>query len=306
MTVSNTGGSAASGVSASALNKSGSGDANLNSGPTPGPTTIGAGTNQVYTYTYLASVAGTVTFSGSAAGGGVASNVATSNVVTISSGPSGPTLSVMPGSLNLAGELGLADPPAQSLSVGNVGSGGLAWSASGSTGDGNNWLGLNPGNGSAPPSTNVSVSANTCGLPNGTYGGTVTVASAGASGSPQSVPVTLSVLPPGSPPPTPLGRLCVDRPLYHPGETLHLRASLRQGAASNSGDAYVFAQVPGTSVFVSLVLSQGQMVPAAGPAPVPLATNFSLFNFAGEFFSRPFEVSDPEGNYTVTAVLAQS
>jgi YVTN family beta-propeller protein len=304
MTVSNTGGSAASGVSASALSKSGSGDATFTSGPTPGPTTIAAGASQAYTYTYLASVAGSVTFSGNAAGGGVSSNTATSNAVTIVSAPSPPTLSVTPASLNAAGELGLADPPSQSLTIANVGSGALAWTATGSTGDGNTWLSLNPGTGSASPSAMVSVSASTCGLPVGTYSGAVTVVSAGAVGSPQSVPITLSVLAPGSLPPGPLARLCLDRPLYRPGDTLHLRASLRRGAASNSGDAYVFTQVPGTSTVLSLVLSEGLMVPVVGTAPVPLATNFSVFDFAGEFFNRPFAAGDPEGSYTVTAILA--
>jgi hypothetical protein len=98
--------------------------------------------------------------------------------------------------------------------------------------------------------------------------------------------------------------VCADRTTYQTGDTLRLSSSLRQGAASNTGDAYLFAQIPGTMTFVSLVLSQGTIGPVIGPAPVPFATNFSIFDFAGEFFTRTFDGGDPQGVYTVTAVLA--
>jgi YVTN family beta-propeller protein len=306
MTVSNTGGSAASNVVPSALTVGGDGGASQTSGPSPASATINAGGSQPFTFTYSASVAGSVTFSGSASGGGVGSATATSNGVTIAAAPSPPTLSVGPANLNFTGEQGLADPPSQSLTIGNAGSGTLTWNAAGSAGDGLNWLGLNPGSGVAPPPASPAVSSRTCGLVAGNYSGSITVTSPGAAGSPQSTAVTLSVTPPAGLLSVPSARICTNQAAYHPGDLLRLSASLRQGAGSNSGDAYVFAQVPGTSTFVSLVLSQGLIVPVAGPAPVPLATNFSMFDFAGEVFSRPFDAGDPEGSYTVTAVLALS
>jgi len=304
MTVSNTGGSAATGVSASPLTKTGIGDAALTSGPSPGPTTIGPGSSQAFTYTYSASAAGTVTFMGSASGGGVSSNSATSNAVTIQPPPSPPTLSVVPGSLSLTGEVGLADPVSQLVQIGNSGGGTLAWSVTPSIiGDGN-WLSASPAGGSAPPPASVLVAASTCGLPSAVYNGSVLVSATGANGSPKSIPVTLTVTQPVTPLPSPGARVCTDRPAYRTGDILRLSVSLRQGSASNTGDAYLFVLVPGTTAFVSLVLSGGLIVPQLGPALVPLGRNFQVPDFAGKILERGFDGSEPPGTYVVKAILA--
>lgn len=305
MNVSNTGGSAASDATASSLSTSGTGAVTKTSGPTPGPTTIGPAGSQAFTYTYSAGTAGTVTFSGTASGGGVTSPMATSNAVTIQAPATPPTLSVAPGSLGFTGEQGLADPSPQTLTIGNAGSGTLVWSAAASSANGRAWLRLNPSSGSAPPAALLAVSASTCGLVAGTYQGSVAVAATGAAASPQSIPVTLTVTPPGPPPGVPHVSLCADRPVYHSGDTVRLSASLRPGTASNTGDAYVFAQVPGTTGYVSLVSSQSGMALVFGPAPAPLFQNISLFDFVGEFYARAFDGSEPEGLYTATAVLVQ-
>jgi len=305
MTVTNNGGSAASSVAASPLSLIGSGEVSRTSGPTPGPTTIGAGANQIYTYTYNATAPGTVSFSGNASGGGVSSPTATSNTVTIQLAPSPPALSVTPGGLlGFAGEQGLADPLPQSLQVANTGGGTLGWSITPATVNGGKWLSANPVSGSAPPTAAPSVAAGTCGLLAGSYTGSVAVSAAGATGSPQSVPVTLTVGQPGGLLPTPTARVCADRTSYGTGQTLVLSASLRQGASSNSGDAYLFAQVPGTTSFVSLVLSGAQLLPQFGPAPVPLGTGFQVPNFAGEVFEFLFGGSEPPGAYQIKAILA--
>ena len=59
-------------------------------------------------------------------------------------------------------------------------------SASGGT-----WLAVTPASGTTPGS--VSVSVNTTGLEAGTYSGSVTITSSGASNSPRTVQVTLAV-----------------------------------------------------------------------------------------------------------------
>ena len=309
MTVTNTGGSAATAVSAqSSLSVSGGGGVTQTSGPSPGPTTIGAGGSQAFTYTYSASSAGSVSFNGSASGGGVSSIIATSNTVTIQSPVSPPTLSVAPGSLSFTGELGFADPVPQSLQIANSGGGTLAWSVTPSIiGDGN-WLSASPATGSAPPAASVSVTSSTCGLPAAAYNGSLSVSANGASGSPQSIPVTLIVTQAAITPPSPRVRVCVDRPTYRTGETLRLSVSLRQGSSSNVGDAYLFAPVPGVggTTFVSLMLSAGQIVPQIGPALVPLGRNFQVPDFAGKIFERPFDGSEPPGVYVINAILALS
>ncbi len=305
MTVSNTGGSPAVGVSAQpSLSVTGSGTVAQTGGSNPGPTTIGPGGSQPFTYTYSATAAGGVTFMGSASGGGVSSNIATSNAVTIQSSPSPPALSISPGGLNFTSEVGLADPPPQVVQISNSGTGTLTWSATRSTVSGGNWLGIQPSTGSVPPTASISVTAATCGLPAASYNGSVVVSADGASGSPASIAVTLVVTPPATTPHSPWVRVCPDRPTYQTGDMLRLRVSLRQGASSNSGDAYLFAQVRGTATVVSLVLSGGLLLPQFSPAPVPLGTSFQVQNFTGEVFQWAFDGFEPAGNYEIKAILA--
>lgn len=111
-----------------------------------------------------------------------------------------PTISVTPGTLNFSYQLGGSAPASQTVQVAAT-QGSLAFSASASTsGNSGNWLSLTPISGSTPAS--LSVAVNPTGLAAGTYNGTVTVTSAGASNSPQTVAVTLVVTPATLPVPT--------------------------------------------------------------------------------------------------------
>jgi glucose/arabinose dehydrogenase/PKD repeat protein len=103
-----------------------------------------------------------------------------------------PVLSVSPASLSFSATVGAASPAAQNLTVANTGSGTLSFSAT----DDTSWLAVTPGSGDAPATLSVAVSS--AGLRVGTYSGAVTVAAAGANGSPATIPVTLVVgeLPP--------------------------------------------------------------------------------------------------------------
>ena len=60
------------------------------------------------------------------------------------------------------------------------------------------WLTVTPASGSAPAT--LSAAVNVAGLAQGTYTATVTVTSAGTSGSPKLIPVTLTVGPPAPAP----------------------------------------------------------------------------------------------------------
>ncbi|PWB80196.1 MAG: hypothetical protein C3F08_05045, partial [Candidatus Methylomirabilota bacterium] len=115
---------------------------------------------------------------------------------------------------------------------------------------------------------------------------------------------TLTVTAPSGPLPLPAARACTDRSTYRAGETLTLKVSLRQGVASNTGDAYLFTGIPGDTNVVSLVLTEGGIVPSVGPVPVPLGTGFAVTDLAGPIFQRVFEPSDPQGIYNLSAVLA--
>ena len=102
---------------------------------------------------------------------------------------SAPTLTLGSSALNFAFQTGGAVPAMQSVAVGSSGAP-LALTAS-SAASGGNWLSVSPSSGTTP--VNLSVSVNPAGLGAGTYTGNVTVISPGASNSPQSILVTLTV-----------------------------------------------------------------------------------------------------------------
>jgi unsaturated chondroitin disaccharide hydrolase len=108
-----------------------------------------------------------------------------------------PVLSVSPASLSFAVTQGGAAPAAQTLSVANGGGGSLPFTASASA----PWLTASASAVEAPAT--VTVTANPAGLAPGSYAATVTVDGGGASGSPRTVPVTLTVAAPPPPPPPP-------------------------------------------------------------------------------------------------------
>jgi uncharacterized protein (TIGR03382 family) len=105
-----------------------------------------------------------------------------------------PTIGFSPPSLTFNAPQGGAPPPSQQLTITNSGSGTLTWTATGS----DPWIttispasgALSAGSSTTPP---ITVSVNQTGLLAGTYVGSITIAAAGASNTPQTVPVTLSV-----------------------------------------------------------------------------------------------------------------
>jgi hypothetical protein len=110
--------------------------------------------------------------------------------LTVTAVPS-PTIGVSPSSFSFSATAGGANPASQSLSITNTGGGTLNWTASSNQ----TWLGVSPASGTAPSS--ASVSANITGLVAGTYNGAITISAAGATNSPVTVPVTLTVNPAG-------------------------------------------------------------------------------------------------------------
>ena len=113
------------------------------------------------------------------------------------SGGGGSTLTVAPTTLTF-NSAGGATPPSQMFNVTSSGAA-ITFTTSATTNSGGNWLTATPAGGTTP--LGVSVSVNPAGLAAGTYTGSVPVASASATNSPQNVGVTLNVT--GGPPPTP-------------------------------------------------------------------------------------------------------
>jgi glucose/arabinose dehydrogenase len=112
----------------------------------------------------------------------------------VSSGPPAPpALSVAPASLSFSGTAGGANPAAKTVTVTNSGGGTLNFTTS----DDSPWLSASPGSGTAP--RDVTVSVDISGLAAGTYTGNVTIDGGGASGSPKTIPVTVTLAPPAPP-----------------------------------------------------------------------------------------------------------
>ncbi|MFC1660565.1 CARDB domain-containing protein [Gemmatimonadota bacterium] len=103
----------------------------------------------------------------------------------------GPQIELSPNSLAITADEGV-DPPAEDFAVTNSGGGLLNWSAS----EDATWLGLSPISGvrSGGQSETVAVTVQSAGLNPGEYHATITVSSGDASNSPQTLPVSLSVV----------------------------------------------------------------------------------------------------------------
>ena len=102
-------------------------------------------------------------------------------------------IAVAPTNLQFAYSVGGTIPAAQFIQITNSGGGTLNWSATTSA----SWLSIAPTSGTAP--TTLSVLVSPTGLGAGTYTGSVQISAVGASDSPQTVSVTLTV---NAPPPT--------------------------------------------------------------------------------------------------------
>jgi len=109
-----------------------------------------------------------------------------SATLTVTAAPT-PTIGLSTTALSFTGVQGGTNPASQSVTITNSGSGTLSWSVS----DNVNWLSLSPtsgtGNGSVTASVNIS------GLAAGTYNGTITISATGATNTPQTVSVMLTV-----------------------------------------------------------------------------------------------------------------
>jgi uncharacterized protein (TIGR03437 family) len=116
-----------------------------------------------------------------------ASNTPLSIPITLTVTQPAPSLAVAPQTLSFSYSVGGAAPAAQTVSITNTGGGALAWTASAT----DYWLAVSPASGNAPGT--LSVSINPANLAAGTYTSAIQVSAAGASGSPASVSITLTI-----------------------------------------------------------------------------------------------------------------
>ena len=102
-----------------------------------------------------------------------------------------PAITLSASSLNFVAAAGAPVPPSQTVSISNSGGGTLNWTAAVSTNSGGNWLSVAPGSGTNTGTLTVSAALTAQPIPLGTTAtGTIQVAAAGASNSPQTIAVS--------------------------------------------------------------------------------------------------------------------
>jgi predicted phage tail protein len=174
VTVSNTGGGS--------LNWSVSHDATWlshtpNTGTGPGTVTIGVNTGTLTAGTYSGQVTLWPT-------GGSSVTVPVS--FTVTAPPPQPTISFSPSSLGFSGTVGSSNPASKTIVVTNSGTGTLTWTAT----DNASWLTV------SQSGSSLVAAVNTAGLAAGNYSGVITITATGATNTPRTVPVTLTLTAP--------------------------------------------------------------------------------------------------------------
>ena len=129
---------------------------------------------------------GTVTVKGA----GTSNASQTVDVMLTVQAATGAALGVSQQYLNFQAVQGGTNPPPQTLSISNVGSGTLSWSATAETSSGGQWLRISSGLGTAP--STVAVSADITGLAQGTYQGRVVLRNL-VSGASVMISVVLNI-----------------------------------------------------------------------------------------------------------------
>ncbi|CAI4032532.1 hypothetical protein DNFV4_02962 [Nitrospira tepida] len=102
--------------------------------------------------------------------------------------PTQPSIGLSPTSLAFTGTQGGSNPSSKTITVSNTGSGTLSWTVA----DNANWLTATQSGSSIVAGVNLS------GLAAGTYNGVITVSATGATNTPQTIPVALTVTASGS------------------------------------------------------------------------------------------------------------
>jgi outer membrane protein assembly factor BamB len=191
-----------------------------------------------------------------------------------------PVLSVTPSSLSFNASQGGSNPPPSSLSVTNTGGGTLNFTAAS---DSPSWLTVSPTAGTAPQTLQISVTIS--GLAQGTYHGNVAVTATGASGSPATIPVTLTVAPPAA-------------PVLAVSPTTLSISGTQGGANPNPSTVNVTNSGGGTLSFTAASDSSWLSVnPTSGSAPQALQVSVNIAGLAQGSYT---------GHITLTAAGAQN
>lgn len=129
--------------------------------------------------------------------------------IAVMIGTTTPAISVSPSSLQFTYTSGGSAPAAQTIAISNSGGGTLSWTATPSA----SWLSVSPSSGTGSANLSISVSASS--LAAGSYTGNVQIAASGASNTPVTIAVTLTVQ--GATLPAPAITSVTNAASYQPG-----------------------------------------------------------------------------------------
>jgi len=195
--------------------------------------------------------------------------------------PAQPVLSVAPTSISFTATTGGSDPATKTASITNTGGGTLSYATSGAA----SWLGVSPASGSAPAT--LTFAPHVSGLSAGTYDSNVTVTAAGATGSPATVAVHLTVSDP--PPPPPPALAVTPTSLSFTATTGGSDPASKTTAISNTGSGTLsFTTATGTASWLAAT-------PASGNAPATVTVSPHISGLAAGTY---------DGEVTITAAAA--
>ena len=247
------------------------------SGSTPGSISVGVDGSKLPQGTYT----GTVTLLATTPNAGN-SPAFLPVTLTVNAG----TISASPTSLVFT-QVSAGPPPASQSFTLSGAPGAISFQTAAATGSGGAWLSASPASGSTPGTVQVSVAANS--LEVGSYSGNVTVAAAGADGSPIMVPVTLNVLVPHA--------LSVSPTLItfttQPGSTAVQSAQVQLSSAGGS-TSYTVATSGGTWLGAS---------PSSGATPATITVTANPMALLTGAYSGTFTLSSPNSITAVTVTV---
>jgi uncharacterized protein (TIGR03437 family) len=205
-----------------------------------------------------------------------------------------PTISAAPTTMSFTGQVNGSNPVAQILSVTSTNGSVSFTAAAASTGG---WLSVSSPSG--PTNTTVQVSVNTKGLAVGPYSGTVTITSPGATGSPITIPISLTVtaLPVLITTPTTLTFN------YLTGSPAPAGQSVAVTTSNNASAAYTV-----TAAVVSGGSNWLQVSPPSGASPGSFLASFVPGSLTAGTYTGTITVSAPgftSATVAVTVVVTQ-
>jgi uncharacterized protein (TIGR03437 family) len=182
------------------------------------------------------------------------------------------TLALSPATLQFSYTLGGSAPAEQSVQITNSGTGTLAWTATASAA----WLSISPAWGTAPSALSVSISP--AGLSAGTYTGSIQIVATGASNTPASIGVTLTVTQPA--PSLAVGPQALSFQFTYGGTV----PAVQNVAITNAGGGTLAWSATTTAYWL-------QVSAASGGVPATLAVSVNPVNLAAGTYTGSVQIA---------------